>query len=202
MKINSINQQNKQNFNGIADKVAKNPKLIAGIAGLATSSVVAQKLVMTASEASIGPVMDVGIGRAITNITNEKDGKTNKNSKTQAIRTFSQSIGGTIVGIPIRLACIAGATALCAKAGKKVGSEIGNILSNSGKIKPDNVYEFQENAAKWGKNVGGALATVVMLATNFIIDVNVINWVNKQTTNVVNKLGKNKTQENQAKEAK
>ena len=61
---------------------------------------------------------------------------------------------------------------------------------------------FPQKAAKWGKNVGGALATVVMLATNFIIDVNVINWVNKQATNVVNKLGKNKTQENQAKEAK
>ena len=204
MKINSINQQsNRQNFGGITDKIAKNPGLVAGIAGLATSSVVAQKLVMTGSEASIGPVMDVGIGHAITNIANEKDGKTNDNSKTQAIRTFSQSVGGTMVGIPIRLACIAGATMACSKAGGAIGKKISSTIAENAQKVTENVsenvkkYQKDINYEKWGKNVGGALATVVMLFTNFIIDVNVINWLNKKTTKFVNGFGKNKNQENQ-----
>lgn len=202
MKISSINQQNNQNFKGVASWIAKNPKVAASIAGLAGSSVVGQKLVMTASEASIGPMMDIGIGKAITNIAKEEDNRTNESSRVQAIRTFSQSVGGTITGVIIRLACIGAMTAACAGLGKKAGSEIGKIISDNGKIKPENVYDFQENASKWGKNVGGALATAVMLVTNFVIDAPFINWVNKQVTNVVDNFGKNKNQNNQIKEAK
>lgn len=192
MKLNSINQQNNQKFSGIATWVAKNPKVASGIAALAGSSVVAQKVVMTGSEATIGPMMDIGIGRAITNIAGETDNRTNESSRVQAIRTFSQSVGGTITGVIIRLACIALCTKLCAEAGKKAGSEIGKILSKN--VNVENVYEFQENASKWGKNVGGALATAVMLVTNFIIDAPFINWVNKQATNVVNKISDKKAQ--------
>ena len=203
MKINSINQQqNKQNFKGIASWIAKNPKVASGVAALAGSSVVAQKLVMTASEASIGPMMDIGIGKAITNIADEKDNRTNESSRVQAIRTFSQSVGGTITGVIIRLACIGAMTAACACLGKKAGSEIGKIISDNGNIKPEQVYEFQENASKWGKNIGGALATVVMLVTNFIIDAPFINMINKKVTEVVDGFGKNKNQKTEAKEAK
>ena len=201
MKINNINQQNKQNFSGLASWVAKNPKVAAGVAGLAGSSVVAQKIVMSGSEAVIGPAMDVGIGHAITKATGETDGRTNESSKVQAIRTFSQSVGGTIIGVIIRVGCIAAATAACAAAGKKAGSEIGKILSKN--VNPDNAYQFQENASKWGKNIGGAVATAVMLVTNFIIDAPFINWINKKSTKVVdNMIAKNKPEQNQAKEAK
>ena len=191
MKINNINQQqNKQNFNGIAGRIAKNPKLAAGIATLAGSSVVAQKIVMSGSEAAIGPVMDVGIGKVITNVTGETDNRTNESSKVQAIRTFSQSVGGTIIGVIIRVGCIAAATALCAKAGKKAGSEIGKILTKD--VDSKNAFEFQENASKWGKNIGGALATAVMLVTNFIIDAPFINWINKKATGVVDEMSNKK----------
>ena len=68
MKVNSIQQQN---FRGgfsdkLASKIAKNPKLVGAIAGLAGCSVVAQKLVMSSGEATIGPVMDLTVGKAIT----------------------------------------------------------------------------------------------------------------------------------------
>ena len=55
---------------------------------------------------------------------------------------------------------------------------------------------------KWGKNLGGAIATLVMLVTNFIIDAPFINWINKKATDVVDKFDKNKEQKNQEKEVK
>ena len=80
MKINSINQQqNTQAFAGknpakiskgaqkiyskVTSALVEKPALVGALAG---SSVVAQKIVMSGSEAAIGPVMDVGIGEVIT----------------------------------------------------------------------------------------------------------------------------------------
>ena len=125
MKVNSIQQQN---FRGsftdkLATTIAKNPNAISVIAGLAGCSVVAQKIVMSTGEVAIAPAIDVGVGRVITKITDEKDGRTNQSSKVQATRTVAQTVGGTITGIIIRCACIAAATALCAKVGSK--AEIG-----------------------------------------------------------------------------
>jgi hypothetical protein len=83
MKINSINQQsNKQNFRGgLIDKGAQydidNPKTTAFLAG---ASVITQKVIMSSSEAVIGPVMDVGIGHTLTKAANEKDNRTNESS--------------------------------------------------------------------------------------------------------------------------
>jgi hypothetical protein len=200
MKLNSINQQNNQNFKGVASWIAKNPKVAAGVAGLAGSSVIAQKIVMSGAEATIAPIVDIGVGKALTAASGETDGKTNESSKVQAIRTFSKAVGGTIIGVIIRLACITAMTALCAKLGKNVGTEIGKALSKN--IDIENAYKFQENASKNGKLIGGALATVVMFVTNFIIDVPFINWVNKQTTNVVNNIQKNKSKQPQETEVK
>lgn len=183
MKLNNINQQQRQNFTGLASTIAKHPKLTTGIASLAASSVVAQKIVMSGSEAIIGPKMDISIGKAITKITDEKDNRTNESSKVQAVRTFSQAVGGTITGIAIRLACIMLATRLCSKWGEKAGSKIGETLTKNVNIA--NKYEFSQNSAKWGKNIGGALATVVMFGTNFVIDAPFINWINKKATNFV-----------------
>ena len=83
MRINSVNNQ--QNFKGVAtDKVvgfiAKHPGTMAALAG---SSVIAQKVVMSAAEATIGPAMDITIGSTISKVTNEKDGRTKKSSKVQ-----------------------------------------------------------------------------------------------------------------------
>ena len=55
---------------------------------------------------------------------------------------------------------------------------------------------------KWGKTIGGAAATLVMLVTNFIIDAPFINWINKQATNVVESVQKNKTKQPQEMEVK
>ena len=215
MKINSISKQ--QNFKGnLGEKAVKfiteKPVLLAGLAG---SSVIAQKVVMSASEATIGPAMDMAIGKTITKVTDEKDGRTNKSSKVQAVRTFSQAVGGTIVGVIVRGLCIAAATAACAKLGEKAGKAIGNSLSDrianevnskgSGFIDSKNLYEASQNAAAWGKNIGGAVALLVMLVTNFVIDAPLINWINKKAMNFVkgahNKAQKT-SQENQAKEVK
>ncbi len=183
MKVNSIQQQN---FRGLGEKfvnkLVDNPKTVAAIAGLAGCSVVGQKLVMSAGEATVGPMVDVGVGKAITAITNEKDGRTNQSSRVQAARTVSQTVGGTITGITIRLACIGAMTAACIAGGKKAGSAITNILTESGKINPENVYEYTEKMQKWGKALGGALATCVMMVTNFVLDVPIINYINKKIT--------------------
>ena len=189
MKVSSIQQQN---FRGsftdkLADKISKNPKALIGITALAGSSVVAQKLVMSAGEVSIAPFIDIGVGKTITKLTGEKDGRTNQSSKVQATRTVAQTVGGTITGIVIRVACIAAATAACAKLGKKVGDslggKIGRILADSdnGRINPKtDIYSYREKMSAWGKNLGGAAATFIMMVTNFLIDAPLINWINKK----------------------
>lgn len=195
MKVNSITQQNFRGSLGdkIAEKIAKNPKTIGVIAGLAGCSVVAQKLVMSAGEATIGPVVDIGVGKAITAMTNEKDGRTNQSSKVQAARTFAQTIGGTITGIAIRVACITAATALCMKAGQKIGGKVADTLVTIKEKCPDSekfikinpqqdLYKYREHMEKWGKNIGGALATGVMMFTNFVIDAPLINKINKKVS--------------------
>ena len=201
VKIQQTNRN--QNFRGsltdtVANTFANNSKLVAGIAGLATSSVVGQKIVMSGSEAVVGPAMDIGIGKAITKVTNEKDGRTNQSSKVQAIRTAAQSIGGTITGVAIRLGCIALATLALSKAGQKGGSAIADTLLDKGKISADNAYEFTEHMAKWGKTVGGAVAIAIMTVTNFIIDAPFINMINKKMTDIFDK----KPNKEQGKEVK
>ena len=196
MRINSINQQqNKQNFKAnpaawIAKTAAKYPMIPVGLAG---SSVIAQKIVMSGSEAVVGPVMDVGIGEAITKVTKEEDGRTRESSKVQAIRTFSQSTGGTIVGVIIRMICIGAATALCMKAGQKTGGTIADIVNKNNEMVKEGAYIYKKNMETWGKNIGGVVATLVMLGTNFIIDAPFINWINKKATDIIdNKISKNK----------
>lgn len=201
VKIQQANRN--QNFRGsltdtVANTFANNSKLVAGIAGLATSSVVGQKIVMSGSEAVVGPAMDIGIGKAITKVTNEKDGRTNQSSKVQAIRTAAQSIGGTITGVAIRMGCIALATLALSKAGQKGASAIADTLLDKGKISADNAYEFTEHMAKWGKTVGGALAIAIMTVTNFIIDAPFINMINKKMTDIFDK----KPNKEQGKEVK
>lgn len=201
VKIQQTNRN--QNFRGsltdtVANTFANNSKLVAGIAGLATSSVVGQKIVMSGSEAVVGPAMDIGIGKAITKVTNEKDGRTNQSSKVQAIRTAAQSIGGTITGVAIRMGCIALATLALSKAGQKGASAIADTLLDKGKISADNAYEFTEHMAKWGKTVGGALAIAIMTVTNFIIDAPFINMINKKMTDIFDK----KPNKEQGKEVK
>lgn len=201
MKINSIQQQNKQNFKGnpltwATNKIAQNPSAALWLAG---SSVVAQKVVMSGSEAVIGPAMDIGIGKAITKATNETDGRTNDSSRVQAIRTFSQSVGGTIVGVIIRMLCIAGVTALFMKCGAKAGGKIAEIVNENKLSQSADAFLYKENMEKWGKSVGGALATIVMLGTNFVIDAPFINWINKNATNVVDNIRNKKAQPKEVK---
>ncbi|MBR2069330.1 MAG: hypothetical protein IJ877_06165 [Candidatus Gastranaerophilales bacterium] len=194
MKIQSIQQQN-QNFKGIdisnvTNFVAKHPGLVSGVA---SSSVVAQKLVMSGSEVSLAPLIDLGTGKAITTITKEKDGRTNQSAKVQAVRTVSQTVGGTITGVIIRALCIGAMTALLVKAGGKAGEEISAQINKSGN---NNAYEIQKNAAAIGKNIGGLIATFVMMGTNFLLDVPIINFINKKISDVVFKEDKNKEVKN------
>ena len=195
MKVNSISNQN---FKGsFGEKtigfITKHPALLATLAG---SSVIAQKVVMSASEATIGPAMDIGIGKTITKITDEKDERTKQSSKVQAVRTFSQAVGGTIVGVVIRGLCIAAATALCMKAGEKAGEKLGDKFSdkfagivNKGLNENSSKYKKISNASAWGKNIGGAVALLFMLVTNFVIDAPFINFINKNATKFVKNIG-------------
>ena len=197
MKINNIQNQkfNGNIYDSAAKFIAKRPAAIAALAG---SSVIAQKVVMSGSEAVIGPIMDIGIGKVITKVTNEKDGSTNESSKVQAIRTFAQSVGGTIVGVGIRLLCIGAATAAFMKVGEKAGNKLAKIINPEKLSQGKNAYLYADNMKKWGKNVGGAAATLVMLVTNFIIDAPFINWINKKATQVVD----NYSNKKQSKEVK
>ena len=196
MKINNISQQNNRNFKGnLIDKAAKvvidHPKATAFLAG---ASVITQKVVMSGSEAIIGPAMDVGIGQALTKIGKEEDNRTNESSKAQAIRTFAQATGGTIVGVAVRAVCIGAITALAANAGGKFAKKVAQTVN------PKNAFDVTQNEKAWGKSLGGALSIFVMLFTNFLIDAPFINWINKKTTDFINGLGKNK--EPQQKEVK
>ena len=82
MKVNSISNQNFKGSFGekTVGFITKHPTLLATLAG---SSVIAQKVVMSASEATIGPAMDIGIGKTITKITDEK---TEEQSKVQKFK--------------------------------------------------------------------------------------------------------------------
>ena len=216
MKIQSINQQanlSKQNFKGkdpnkamgaIAGFVAKHP--IFSATTLASSSVVAQKFVMSGSEAVVSPFVDIATGKAITKITNEKDGRTNESSKTQAIRTFAQAVGGTIVGVTLRTACIAATAACIGKAAQKVvegaGGKIGKIINSQNFDKTKNEFLFQENIDKWAKSIGGFVAIIIMLVTNFVVDPPLINLINKWGTDVVEKVEAKFKKQPQEKEVK
>lgn len=194
MKLKSVQQQlnysnQNPNFKGKMTDAAVNfiVKHPVGVAALASSSVVAQKIVMSGSEAAIGPVMDIGIGKAITKITDEKDGRTNQSSKVQAIRTCAQSVGGTITGVIIRTACIALSTFAVSKAGGKFAE-----MFASGAKDTKNLYQLKQQYNAWGKNIGGALAIAVMMFTNFLIDAPLINKINKNITKFVDKHFSNK----------
>ena len=122
MKLESIKQQN-NNFKGIdlnkvTDFVAENPGVVASLAG---ASVVAQKAIQSAAEVAFAPNIDIWIGKGITKLTDEKDGRTNQSSKVQAVRTIAQTVGGSITGIIIRFLCVSGMTALLVKSGGKIG---------------------------------------------------------------------------------
>ena len=148
MKINSIQQQNRPNFKGnLIDKAAKlvidHPKATAFLAG---ASVITQKVVMSGSEAVIGPAMDVGIGKVLTKVGKEEDNRTNESSKAQAIRTFAQATGGTIVGVAVRAVCIGAMTALAAKAGGKFAQKVAETVN------PKNAYDVIQNAKNWGRS--------------------------------------------------
>ena len=127
-----------QKFNGmgsvykkITDAVVNRPGLVSVLAG---SSVVAQKIVMSGSEAVVGPMMDVGIGKVITKATGETDGRTNESSKVQAIRTFAQSVGGTIVGVCTGITMSFGTNNIFLLAFYSLGGLISGVVSTFGKI--------------------------------------------------------------------
>lgn len=203
MRMNSINNSiSKQNFRGgLMEKIAKRPGLVATLAG---SSVIAQKVVMSSAEATVAPVMDIAVGDVITKVSNEKDGKTKESSKTQAIRTFSQAVGGTIIGVIIRGICIAGATMVLSKAGEKVGKKIAEIINPEKLSSELENFEYKEKMAAWGKSVGGTIALGIMFFTNFVIDAPFINLINKKATDVVSKISSHfkKSPENLQKEVK
>ena len=179
MKIASVNNQT-NNFKGsftnkAVDFIAKHP---IGVAGLAASSVVTQKLVLSAAEVTLGPAMDIGIGKAFSAIKKDDDGRFEQSSKVQAVRTLSQTIGGTIVGVAARALCIGGITYGIIKGAPTAGSVLGGLVA---KDKSD-PYQLQKQGEAWGRSLGGALATVVMMGTNFLIDAPLINVFNKQFT--------------------
>jgi len=189
MKIQSIQQQN-NSFRGnpgkVADFFVKHPGVVAG---LASASVITQKLVLSASELAVAPAMDIAIGKTITKITDEKDGRTNQSSKLQAIRTTAQTIGGTIVGIAVRAVCIGLMTSTFVKGGQKIGTELAKAVNPKS---TENLYEITKRAGKLGRDIGGALSVAVMMYTNFAIDVHLINYINKKISDGVDYVSESK----------
>ena len=181
MKIESIRQQN-NSFRGlekIVIGIAEHPGLVAG---LASASVISQKLVLSASELALGPAMDIAIGKTITKVTDEKDDRTMQSSKLQAIRTASQTIGGTITGIIVRAVCIGLMTSVFMKGGQKIGTELYKAVNPK---ETKNLYELSQRAGKLGRDIGGALSVGVMMFTNFLLDIPIINYINKKISDGV-----------------
>ncbi len=188
MKVQSVQQQN-SSFRGfnptkLVTAIADHPGLVAG---LASASVISQKMVLSASELAMGPAMDIAIGKTITAVTDEKDGRTNQSSKLQAIRTASQTIGGTITGIVVRAICIGLMTSLFMKGGQKIGTELYKAVNPK---ETQNLYELSKRAGKLGRDIGGALSVAVMMVTNFLLDIPIINWFNKEISEGVDYISK------------
>ena len=193
MKIQSIKQQNNSFRGDVTGKVVKyiaeHPALVAG---LASASVISQKMVLSASELAVGPAMDVAIGKTITKIADEKDGRTNQSAKLQAIRTAAQTIGGTIVGIAVRAVCIGGMTALFMKGGQKIGEKATDLYKVVNPKETKNLYELSKRAGKLGRDIGGALSVGVMMITNFLCDIPIINYINKKISDGVDYISKHR----------
>ena len=180
MKVNSIQQQN-TNFNGgfidsAAKFVSKHPNFIVGLAGV---SAIGQKLAMSAGEGTLGPTLDIAIGHGLKKIAKEEDDRTIQSSKAQASRTLSQVIGGTITGVAIRAIFIFSSIAAFSKIGEKAGGKIASLINNN---KTLNAFEISQKGSSYGKNIGGFLATITMLWTNFVFDVPLVNAINKAIT--------------------
>ncbi len=201
MKINNVSNQNFKgdSLNMAAKFIGKHPGFIAGLAGC---SVVAQKIVMSTAEAGVAPIVDIGVGKTISKVAKEKDDRFVQSSKVQAVRTCAQSTGGMITGVIIRGACIALSTLGFMKAGEKAGGKIAEIINQEGIKKAENLYKYTKNAESWGKTVGGAIAILVMMFTNFLLDVPLVNFLNKKFTSIAKIKKENKERENQAQEVK
>lgn len=190
MKLQSIGQQN-NNFRGLNSSklvkaIAEHPGVVAT---LASASVISQKLVLSASELALGPAMDIGIGKVITHAADEKDDRMNQSAKLQAIRTASQTIGGTITGVAVRAICIGLMTSIFMKSGQKIGTELYKAVNPK---ETKNLYELSQRAGKLGRDIGGALSVGVMMFTNFLIDIPIINFINKQISNGVDYISSHK----------
>ena len=191
MKVESIQQQN-NSFRGsnpskVVSYLANHPGLVAG---LASASVISQKVVLSTSELAMGPAMDIAIGKTITKITDEKDGRTNQSSKLQAIRTASQTIGGTITGVIVRALCRGLMTSLFMKGGQKLGEKSADLYNAVNPQHTKNLYELSKRAGKLGRDIGGALSVAVMMITNFLLDIPIINFINTKISDGVDYISK------------
>lgn len=112
-----------------------------------------------------------------------------------AARTMAKIIAGTSVGVAVRWACIKAVNAFSGYELKTEGAKVVQILKKSkkdiftpalAKIADDvTVDNFKHLYSNHVKNLGSILATLVMIGTNFLLDVPLTVYLTNKFTKLV-----------------
>ena len=143
-----------------------------------------QRFILGLTAIAIQPVID------FTNKNVDKDTR-----EVSAARTSAKIIAGTSVGVLVRWACIKAVNAFSSYELKTDGSKVLQILKKSKKdiftpalarISDDvTVENFKHLYSNHVKNLGSILATLVMIGTNFLLDVPLTVWLTNKFTKMV-----------------
>lgn len=148
-----------------------------------------QRFILGATALAIQPAIDYYNKRV------DKDTR-----EVSTARTMAKIIAGTAVGVIVRAGCI---KAVKAFSGYKLRTEGGKIVEILKKTKkdiftpvlakiPDDITpeNFQVTYANHIKNMGSILATLVMVGTNFMLDVPLTLFLTNKFTKIVKAAGK------------
>ncbi len=154
-----------------------------------------QRFILGLTAIAIQPVID------FTNKNVDRDTR-----EVSAARTSAKIIAGTSVGVLVRWACIKAVNAFSGYDIKTEGSKVVKILKKSKKdiftptlarladdVTVDNFKHLYGNHVK---NLGSILATIVMIGTNFLVDVPLTVLLTNKFTKMV------KSHDNASKEVK
>ncbi len=180
MKVSDIRSvNNNPSFGSITIK----PQTIEKCKKLVHMSSVGQRVVIGSTALVLQPLIDL------------KNKKVDKRTREiSAVRSIARAAGGTATGIFIRYGCIKLAEA-CSKAGKAFDFTITekqtNKLAQAGKQAVKSLAQASDAQIKGYAGVmGTAIALGVMLFTNFLVDVPIINSLQNFLVDKVFKIGK------------
>ncbi len=157
--------------------------MVSACKKLTNMSSVGQRVIIGATAVTLQPLID---------LRNKKVDK--RTREISATRSIARAAGGTATGIVIRWGCIKLAEA-CSKAGKaldfKVTDKQVNKLAKAGRQAVKSLAEATPAQVKGYAGVMGTIIALgVMLFTNFLVDVPLVNGIQNFLVDKVFKLDK------------